>query len=81
MSTLIPYRPDLKFKASQNRNNPTKPESRIWYEILSNRKIKYKFLRQKPLHNFIVDFYCSKLKLVIEIDGDKLIMMKKERRF
>ena len=30
----------------------------------------YKFLRQKPIANFIVDFYCSELHLVIEIDGD-----------
>ncbi|HUT86363.1 MAG TPA: endonuclease domain-containing protein, partial [Elusimicrobiales bacterium] len=31
---------------------------------------KYPVLRQKPIGNYIVDFYCSKLKLVIEIDGD-----------
>ena len=30
----------------------------------------YQLMRQKPLHHFIVDFYCSKLKLVIEIDGE-----------
>ncbi len=30
----------------------------------------FKFLRQKPIDNFIVDFYCSELRLVIEIDGD-----------
>jgi very-short-patch-repair endonuclease len=29
----------------------------------------YQFMRQKPIENFIVDFYCSKLHLVIEIDG------------
>ena len=29
----------------------------------------YQFMRQKPIDNFIVDFYCSKLQLVIEIDG------------
>ncbi len=31
---------------------------------------KYRVLRQRPIDNFIVDFYCPKLKLVIEIDGD-----------
>jgi very-short-patch-repair endonuclease len=30
----------------------------------------YSFLRQRPIHKYIVDFYCPKLKLVIEIDGD-----------
>jgi very-short-patch-repair endonuclease len=33
----------------------------------------YQFLRQKPIKNYIVDFYCSKLKLIIEIDGDSHI--------
>lgn len=32
--------------------------------------MQYKFLRQKPIANFIVDFYCSQLSLAIEIDGD-----------
>jgi len=31
---------------------------------------QYKFLRQKPIGGYIVDFYCSELRLVIEIDGD-----------
>ncbi len=30
----------------------------------------YQFMRQKPMRHYIVDFYCSKLKLVIEIDGE-----------
>ena len=30
----------------------------------------YQFMRQKPVGDYIVDFYCSKLKLVIEIDGE-----------
>ncbi len=43
----------------------------MWNEILRMRKFsKYKFLRQKPLVGYIVDFYCSELCLVIEIDGD-----------
>jgi very-short-patch-repair endonuclease len=29
----------------------------------------YQFMRQKPINRYIVDFYCSKLKLIIEIDG------------
>ena len=38
---------------------------------LKGRKMKgYQFARQKPIGNYIVDFYCSKLKLVIEIDGE-----------
>ena len=33
------------------------------------RKTGYKFLRQKPINRFILDFYCSELNLAIEIDG------------
>ena len=40
----------------------------MWYEYL--RDHKYTFLRQKPIDNFIVDFYCSKLGLVLEVDGE-----------
>jgi very-short-patch-repair endonuclease len=64
------YNLNLKQAARKNRKRPTDPENKIWTEILSNQKLDYKFSRQKPLDNFIVDFYCSKLLLVIEIDGD-----------
>ena len=47
------------------------PESRIWNLVLRHRQFaRYKFLRQKPIDNYTVDFYCSELRLVIEIDGD-----------
>ena len=43
----------------------------MWLEVLSRRQFAaYKFLRQKPIEHFIVDFYCAKLGWVIEIDGD-----------
>jgi very-short-patch-repair endonuclease len=64
------YLNELRQLARQNRNNPTKSESLIWNSVLKNRKIDYLFLRQKPLGKFILDFYCSKLLLSIEIDGD-----------
>ena len=43
----------------------------MWFAVLRNKQFRnYKFLRQKPLDNFIADFYCAELMLVIEIDGD-----------
>jgi len=67
----IPYKRKLTELARQNRNNLTPAEKKIWYEVLSRKQFKgYKFTRQKPIADFIVDFYCSKLQLVIEIDGD-----------
>lgn len=54
--------------ARKNRKNMTESERKIWYLFLRKRPIGYKFLRQKQLWPFIADFYCSKLRLVIEID-------------
>lgn len=52
----------------------TGPEKKIWYEILSRKTFEgYTFLRQKPLLDYIVDFYCHELALVIEIDGESHI--------
>ena len=45
----------------------TLAEKKIWYDYLRN--FPYRVHRQRPIDNFIVDFYCPKLKLVIEIDG------------
>ncbi len=68
---VFTYDKRLKERARENRKNMTKAEKKIWYDILSKKKLDgYKFLRQKPILHFIADFYCSELKLVIEIDGD-----------
>jgi very-short-patch-repair endonuclease len=67
----LPYNKNLIPLARENRRNPTPAETRIWNEGLRKRQLaRFKFLRQKPIDHFIVDFYCSKLGLVIEIDGD-----------
>jgi len=51
------------------RNNPTKAERAMWRILKSGELSKFTFNRQKILGNYVVDFYCSKAKLVIEIDG------------
>ncbi|MDO8350171.1 MAG: DUF559 domain-containing protein [Gallionella sp.] len=68
---FIPYNKKLTTLARENRKNPTAPESRMWNEILRMRHLSdFKFLRQKPIDRYIVDFYCAKLRVAIEIDGD-----------
>jgi very-short-patch-repair endonuclease len=62
--------------SQKNRTKPTDAEKIIWDKILSRDKIGYRFLRQKPIDRFIVDFYCSKLSLAIEIDGESHIEKK-----
>jgi len=64
------YNPKLKEGARKLRNNSTLSEVLLWKE-LKKRKMKGKdFHRQKPIMNFIVDFFCPELKLIIEIDGN-----------
>ncbi|MBU0473813.1 MAG: DUF559 domain-containing protein [Bacteroidetes bacterium] len=68
--TIIPYNPKLKQLARKLRNNSTKSEVILW-NYLKGKQIKgYDFHRQRPIKNYIVDFYCSELKLAIEIDGE-----------
>ncbi|NBB77527.1 MAG: DUF559 domain-containing protein [Bacteroidetes bacterium] len=66
----IYYNPKLKPLARKLRNNSTLSEILLWEEIKNRKIFGYKFLRQKPIGNYIVDFFCNELKLVIEIDGD-----------
>ncbi len=67
---IIPYNPKLKQLARKLRNNSTKSEVLLW-NYLKGRQLKnYDFHRQKPIGNYIVDFYCSELLLAIEIDGE-----------
>ena len=67
MKTHLHYNQSLKSKARELRKNPTPAEKKLWFEFLSN--LPYKFTKQKPIAEFIVDFYCPSLKLIIEIDG------------
>ena len=55
-------------RAKELRNQVTHGEMVLW-DYLRNNQIGYRFRRQHPIGNFIVDFYCHQLKLVIEIDG------------
>lgn len=66
----IHYNPKLKQRARELRKNSTLSEVLLWEELKNRKMYGYKFLRQKPIGNYIVDFFCNKLKLVIEIDGD-----------
>lgn len=59
-----------KKKRQKLRHNSPKPERELW-ELLKGKKLNgYKFRRQYGVGPFVIDFYCPKLKLAIEIDGD-----------
>jgi len=52
------------------RTNCTLAEVLLWNQLKQRNVLGYQFLRQRPIGNYIVDFFCHKLKLVIEIDGE-----------
>ena len=67
---IIPYNPALKEKARELRNNSTKTEIMLWMYLKGKQMKGYDFHRQKPLDEYIVDFFCNELLLAIEIDGE-----------
>lgn len=60
---------NLVSNAKELRKNMTKEERHLWYDYLRNKDIR--FVRQKIIGNYIVDFYCAKANLVIELDGSQ----------
>ncbi len=66
---IIPYHPKLKELARQLRNDSTKSEIKLCHFPKGIQMYGYDFQRQKPLLDFIADFYCYELTLVIELDG------------
>lgn len=67
---IIPYNPKLKKYARELRNNSTFTEIRLWNYLKKKQLLGYDFDRQRPIGNFIVDFYCKDLMLAIELDGE-----------
>lgn len=63
------YVPYLKLKGRQLRSNLTDAEKLLWSKIRKRQIKNYQFNRQKPIDNYVVDFYCDRAHLVIEIDG------------
>ena len=64
----LPYNPKLKAFSRDLRNNGEKSEAMLW-KRLKSKQMGYAFARQKPILNYIADFYCKELNIVVEIDG------------
>ena len=69
MYMKIFYNPELTDIARQLRNNSTKAEVKLWSYLKGKQLMGSDFHRQKPIDNYIVDFFCNKLMLAIELDG------------
>ena len=66
---IIPYNPILTEFARQLRNDSTKTEIFLWLKLKGKQMYGYDFHRQKPIDNYILDFFCHELMLGIEVDG------------
>ena len=75
---IVPYNIQLRPRAQDLRRDPTPAERKLWYLFLS--QLPCKFTRQKPLGRYIVDFYCSRERLIVEVDGDSHVDAKGEAR-
>ena len=65
----LPYDKALISKAKTLRKQATPQENRLWYCFLRDYPVR--FQRQKTIGHYIVDFYCHKARLVVEIDGSQ----------
>ena len=63
------HNPNLVPLAKNLRKNMTKEERHLWYDFL--RGYPERFSRQKVLGKYIVDFYCAKARLIVELDGSQ----------
>jgi very-short-patch-repair endonuclease len=61
---------ELVNKARQLRSNMTRAEIILWSRLRSRKIDGYKFRRQEPIFDYVVDFYCNELKLIIEVEGE-----------
>jgi very-short-patch-repair endonuclease len=66
---IIKYNLKLKELARELRRNATKSEVRLWQKLKRDQMHGFDFHRQKPIDEYIVDFFCNRLRLAIEVDG------------
>ncbi|GET28850.1 endonuclease domain-containing protein [Prolixibacter sp. SD074] len=70
LSSNLGYNKKLKNFARHMRKKGTKAEAALWkYGLKAGKMRGYQFRRQRPILNYIADFMCKDLKLIIEVDG------------
>jgi very-short-patch-repair endonuclease len=67
--TMLQYEKRLKKYSRRLRKDMTEAERLLWSKIRGRQLKGFQVYRQKPIGHFVVDFYCPKAKLVIELDG------------
>lgn len=65
----LPYNQKHRLRARELRKELTPAEQAVWHRLRRKQILGLQFYRQKPIDQYIADFYCPKARLVIEIDG------------
>ena len=68
---MLAYNGDLKSNSRQLRKNQTDCEALLWFRLRRKQILGVQFYRQRPIGNYIVDFYAPKAKLIVELDGSQ----------
>jgi very-short-patch-repair endonuclease len=68
---MLNYNANLKDKARQLRKNLTDSERALWSRLRNKQILDIQFYRQKPIGEYIVDFFAPRAKLVVEVDGSQ----------
>ncbi len=68
---MLRYKAQLKHKARQLRKNMTDSERVLWSRLRGKQISDVQFYRQKPIGEYIVDFFAPRTKLVVEVDGSQ----------
>ena len=68
---MLPYKGNLKYNARRLRRNMTDGEQVLWSSLRGKQLLGVQFYRQKPIGDYIVDFFAPKAKLVVEVDGSQ----------
>jgi very-short-patch-repair endonuclease len=81
---IIPYNSNLKEVAKTLRKSTTYSEVKLWNRLKNFQMMEYDFDRQRPMLNYVTDFYCKDIFLAIEVDGithhDENVFLKDEVR-
>lgn len=71
---MLPYNRNLKHFSRDLRKSQTPTEQILWKKIRNKKLVGIQFYRQRPIFNYIADFYAPAIKLIIELDGSQHFM-------
>jgi len=77
---VLKYGANLKAKSRQLRSNLTESERALWSGLRSKQVLGIQFDRQKPIGEYIVDFFAPRAKWVIEVDGSQHVEEKQAKK-